>query len=573
MKTTTVNTQALGRAALIAWEKESQRNIYSSDPDFKHTIAFGFEKETYPQLNAELTLYGEAVAMHLEPLVAENNLDRNLPYIKRCDALGNQIDEIIHHPSYVDAGNIIYGSGLLAKLSQPGQLSECLALLFLSSQTGEAGHHCPIACSAGIIRVLNHIEEAPHREYFLKKLMTPSFANNYTGAQFLTEIQGGSDVGQNRVRATHKEKNVWRIKGEKWFCSNANAELMLVMARYSDDLIGTKGLSLFMVPARWEGKKNHYHIRRLKNKLGTRTLATGEIEFEGAYAWSLGNLEQGFHLAMNLVLHTSRLFNSVCVIGMARRAYHLAYEYAKARIAFGQPILNFMPVSENLAMIKSENSALIAMTFAVAHLQDQYDIGVRENANDHQSEALLLRTLVNLLKYFTAKRSVDNIHHALDVLAGNGTIEDFSPLPRLLRDCIICENWEGTHNVIGAQILKDMKKYSVHELILNHLRSMLKAIPVGTIQAEFNQVIDRLTQATERFLTNDSALQALNILAMIDEFAYVYSALCLYLEAHDQTKQGIYSKHYCFQYYFNRHVKKAQQQDAAYLALIKNIVS
>ena len=128
-------------------------------------------------------------------------------------------------------------------------------------------------------------------------------------------------------------------------------------ARYNPSITGTKGLALFLIPAKWRGRKNNYTIRRLKDKIGTRSMATGEIDYHGAHALLMGTVSDGFHLVMDNVLHLSRLFNSVCVLGMARRAYQIAHAYAQHRIAFSHPIIHYPLVKENLARMKAENSS------------------------------------------------------------------------------------------------------------------------------------------------------------------------------------------------------------------------
>ena len=260
----------LGRDALKAWKNAISQNIYSIDRDFQHNIQYYFGKN-YRNLEKELINFAEKIINEVEPLVIENNLSHNLPRIDHYDGIGQRIETIVHHPSYITAGNIIYSSRLMERMAKPGGLLEALTFMFISSQAGEAGHNCPIACSAGIIRVLQKVKDFPQKELYLQKLIAPSFSENYTGAQFLTEIQGGSDVGKNATIAYQDEQKQWRIRGEKWFCSNANADSIFITARYDNTLSGTKGLGLFLIPARLpSGERNYYTLRRLKDKIGTR---------------------------------------------------------------------------------------------------------------------------------------------------------------------------------------------------------------------------------------------------------------------------------------------------------------
>src|SRR5437868_4418425 len=150
MEETQVANQ-LGREDFIAWKEKIKKNIYTNDLDFQHTIQFHLGNE-FKKFNDELDAFGKVVVEKIEPLVNENNLAINLPRLEQYDEVGRRIDKVIHHPSYVAAGDLIYNSRLLEKMAKPGGLFECLSLLFLSSHAGEAGHNCPIACSAGIIR-------------------------------------------------------------------------------------------------------------------------------------------------------------------------------------------------------------------------------------------------------------------------------------------------------------------------------------------------------------------------------------------------------------------------------------
>jgi alkylation response protein AidB-like acyl-CoA dehydrogenase len=558
-ETTTQNA----RDELSLFQDSLKNNAYD-DQDYQHTIQLYNKK-----IHAELESFGNHVTNILEPLVNENNLPENLPRLERYNAVGECIDNIIHHPTYLQAGNLIYQTGLLKRMSKPGGLLECLAFFFLSSQAGEAGHNCPIACSAGIIRVLQKTPNFTQKNEYLDRLIDPDFETNYTGAQFLTEIQGGSDVGLNTTYAVSENDTTWRIYGEKWFCSNAGADLFFVTARYNQEIPGTKGLGLFLVPAQWNNKKNHYVIRRLKNKLGTRSMATGEIDFTGAYAISIGSHADSFHLVMANVLHLSRLFNTVCVLGMARRAYHIAWSYAHHRIAFSRPIIQYPLVTENLARIKAENTAMISAIFATTQLQDQLDKNeLPENT------ALLLRLLVNMQKYFSGLLSFNHIHHAIDVLAGNGMIETFSPLPRLLRDTIVCENWEGTHNVLRMQVLKDILKYNIDKIYVTYLNSEIEKIKKHPQAKILIEKLSLLEKEMNQFRLLNAELQAINIRHLMDSMIELYCALTLLMEALDQQKnQNSTSKLDCYHLFCKIYFSDISKSvDEEYMQLMKRII-
>lgn len=507
------------------WQEQLQSSLLKDDSSLMHSYRCYFEQQ--PDFIQALTDFAQQVSMHLEPLVMDNNLDANLPRLERYNAIGERKDRVIHHPCYAQAGDIIYGSNLMHYLRAPGQMLKTLSLFLLSSHAGEAGHNCPIACSSGIIRMLHKYPNLPRAKKYLDKLTYPSFQGNFTGAQFLTEIQGGSDVGSNISRAYQDEKKEWRIRGEKWFCSNANADLILLTARFDESISGSKGLGLFLVPALLtDGRNNHYKIKRLKQKIGTRSMATAEIDFEGAHAYLLGEPTEGIHLVMENVLHLSRIFNAFSVLGMARRAWQTAYYYALHRKAFQHGIIEYPLVKERLAQIKAENTAMTASVFHMADRQDKLD----QQLHPDPADKLLLRTLANLNKYFTALRSVENVHHCLDILAGNGTIESFSSLPRLLRDCIVCENWEGTHFVLWMQILKDIAKFQVDEIVLHHMDKLLQQIKDKEHQNCLHESKQQLGSKIERFKQLKPEEQSLQIQYIVHKMAALLAALTLALE-------------------------------------------
>lgn len=559
----------IGRDALKAWKNTISQNSYLIDQDFQHSIEYYFGNNS-AKLGKELEQFAEKIINEVDPLVIENNLSQNLPRIDHYDGIGQCIELIIHHPNYITAGNIIYSSRLLERMSKPGGLLEALTFMFISSQAGEAGHNCPIACSAGIIRVLQKINDFPQKDFYLQKLIAPSFTDNYTGAQFLTEIQGGSDVGRNATIAYQDEQKQWRIRGEKWFCSNANADLILMTARYDKSLTGTKGLGLFLIPAILPtGEENNYSLRRLKDKIGTRSMASAEIDFHDAYAIAMGLPEQGFKMVMENVLHISRLFNTFCMLAMARRAYFIAYAYAQHRIAFDHPIIHYPLIKENLARIKSENSAILAAICATVQLQDEYDMGKKQG----DEFKLLLRLLANLNKYISALWSVDHIHHCLDVLAGNGAIESFSIIPRLFRDSIVCENWEGTHNTLRMQILRDILKYHIEKIYYHYIEDILSNVKKYNVHRQkIKESLLLLKEKVQEFKLATDDIQSLQIKTIVDLMSIILCATQLLREAIDQSSQGVNSKLNCLDFFLLTHfTEKSVQYNQRYIELITAI--
>ncbi|MDP9490815.1 MAG: acyl-CoA dehydrogenase family protein, partial [Actinomycetota bacterium] len=326
-------------------------------------------------------------------------------------------------PAYHRAGRAVWASGIVGAAA-PEQAS----LFYTLAHAGEGGHACPVVCTSGLVRALRTVASDELRDRFLPPLLETDYDRAQRGAQFLTERHGGSDVGANRVEAV-PDGDVWRLHGEKWFCSVADADQFIVTARPRGAPSGTDGIGCFLVPREGGG----FRIRRLKDKLGTRALATGEIEFEGASAYPLGPLEDGFKTAVT-VLNTSRWLNALGSAGLMRRAYLVASEFANEREAFGGPIARFLLVRENLAVMKSEAAAAIASTMHLTELVARIDDGSASG-----EDVAWHRLLVNANKFVTSQAATSVVRRGIETLGGNGTIEDFSPLPRLYRDSIVFE--------------------------------------------------------------------------------------------------------------------------------------
>jgi acyl-CoA dehydrogenase len=394
---------------------------------------------------------GEAATTDFMSVVedAVGELERNPPRLVE--------GRVEFHPAYHDAGRAIWATGVIG--AEP---REQASLLYRLSQAGEGGHTCPVVCTVGLVRALRSRASEELRRRFLPPLLETDYDRAQRGAQFLTERHGGSDVGSNRVEAV-PDGDAWRIHGEKWFCSVADADQFVVTARPRGAAAGTRGLGCFLVPRAGGG----FRIRRLKDKLGTRALATGEIDFDGAPAYALGPLEEGFKTAIG-VLNTSRWLNAVGSAGLMRRAYDVASDFAREREAFGSPIVHFPLVRENLAVMKSEAAAALASTHEVTELVACIDAGEAS-----EEDVVVHRLLVNANKFVTSLAATRMCRRGIETLGGNGTIEDFSSLPRLYRDAIVFESWEGTHNVLCAQVLRDLVRFDAVDLVLERTRGVL----------------------------------------------------------------------------------------------------
>ncbi len=513
------NAVETGRAELRRFAEEQPANFWRADPHLCRVLRHLAGEEALARWEGDLDRFGAVCAGPLDRAVRLNSLDANLPALDRFSPDGERIEEVRHHPSYHEAGRLIYGSGMARLLAEPGQNLQALAFFYLSSHAGEAGHNCPMACTAGVIKTLVAVASPELRDRYLARLTSTDYEELAHGAQYLTEVQGGSDVGQNAVRAVPDERGNrgWRLFGEKWFCSNVTADLALVTARPEGAAAGTEGLGLFLMPRRLpDGSLNAFAIRRLKEKLGTRTLATAELDLEGALAWQLGPLEEGFRNAVTHVIDTSRVFNAVGCAGIARRACLVAHAYAAQRRAFGRPILDYPMVQETLADMRSETAAMVSGVFQAVHVLDAVERGSASPA-----ERAFLRLAINLDKMRTALSSHEVVQSGIEVLGGNGAIESFSVLPRLLRDNVVYENWEGSHNVLLLQALRDCRRKRVHEGYLALLAAQARG------HARLASAVSEIGRELEEVLAADDATAGLRMKPLGSRLAWLQWATAM----------------------------------------------
>ena len=467
-----------GRADLAAWKAAQPDNFFRAEPLLEETLGLVAPDSLTPEFLARLDAHGAACATELDEAAAVNNRPWNLPRLERFDAIGNRTEEIENHPSYHVAGRVIYESGLMGELATDGGLVRSLSFFALSSMCGEAAHNCPVACTAGIISSLSAVGSPELRAAYLPSLLSRSYKTRLDGAQFLTEVQGGSDVGAGDTRALPLADGSFAIHGEKWFCSNAGADLILMTARYPDGPEGTAGLGLFLVAKTLpSGAPNHFAIRRLKDKLGTRSMPSGEIDFQGAIAHSVGPLRDGFKTVMRYVINLSRIYNAIAVTGASLRAASVAASYARHRRAFGGPIADYASVIDLVAAMRSDAAASLVATLVLAPAAER---AMRGTAT--AEEQAFVRFATNLNKVVTARLAVETTLRGIETLGGNGAIESFSIMPRLHRDMIVCENWEGTPNVLCAQMARDLHRGRIDDAFFAHVSARFKALASDVAQ-------------------------------------------------------------------------------------------
>jgi alkylation response protein AidB-like acyl-CoA dehydrogenase len=375
-----------------------------------------------------------------------------VPVLHQRDRFGRDVQWIEYHPAYRELERAAFGEfGIHAMSLRKGIMGwpdkypvvAKHAFTYLFNQA-EFGLGCPINVTDGCAKLLSNFGSEALKAKYLDGLTQTDMNKLTQGGQFMTEKEGGSDVGSLTTTAV-QEGDRWRLHGEKWFCSNADAEVVMLLARPQGAGPGTRGVGLFLMPRKLDdGSPNHYRIVRLKDKLGTRSMASGEIKLEGAIAYAVGKLDRGF-VQMAEMVNSSRLSNGVKSTALMRRAWHDAMTVAQNRVVFGSRIIDLPLARRQLMKIMLSTEQALSMSFLTADALDRAEAG-------SQDAAALLRILTPTLKFRATRDARKVCGDALEMRGGIGYIEEFATA-RLLRDAHLGSIWEGTGNIVAIDAL------------------------------------------------------------------------------------------------------------------------
>jgi alkylation response protein AidB-like acyl-CoA dehydrogenase len=469
---------------------DPQGDWFADDPALRRFLAANLSPDSWKQLEPRLARLGQDAP-------------------RRIDALARAADA--RPPRLVD-GRVVFDESYHALqraarqheaftyswLHEGAGRLETLALGYLFAQA-ESGYYCPGCMTDGAAFVLSRHARDEVKRDVVPRLVQRSADGAYEGAMLLTEPQGGSDVGATRTTA-RQEGNAWRLAGDKWFASNANAEAMLTLARLPGGGSGTKGLGLFLMLS---DDNPGIVRRRLKDKLGVRSMATAEIELRDARATMIAGPGEGFK-AMAEMVNLSRLYNAIASVSIARRALREGQRNARWRKAFGKPLAEHPLYLRGLAELANDVRAALWMTLDTARTFD------RAAAGDERAYALL-RALTPLAKAATARLAVDAASQACEMLGGNGYVEEWVT-PRLLRDAQVLPIWEGTSNVQALDLLRAAEKDGALDVLSS---DSLRRLPAASrLRAEWVALrAPREESLALRFLFDCYHLRAATLLA------------------------------------------------------------
>lgn len=468
-------------------------NLFTADPLADALWGRWIGEEGYPELRGHLYMMGRHAAL-ATPLSAR--ADKHSPTLVSHDLRGGRAERVEYHPDYHQLEQLSYGAGIVAikydadflRRHRPLRHLVGFAGAYYFAQT-ESALFCPICMTDGVGWVLErHGGGSEAAREALERIASRDLATLWQGAMFLTERAGGSDVGANEVEA-RREGDRWLLRGHKWFCSNVDAEAALVLARMPGAGPGTRGLGLFLLlRERPADNAARIRIERLKEKLGTRAMATGEVILEDAEATLIAGEGEGFKVMAEMI-NLSRTYNAVASIAVIRRAVVEALAYGAERRAFGQRLWELPLWRASMADLVAEHLGALVGVFGLVRALDRADGG-------DDVAGRLVRILTPMAKAMTAKQAVWSASEAMEAIGGNGYIE-WTPMPRLLRDAQVLPIWEGTTNILTLDLLRAIARERAHEPLLAGITASLAAAPAGAepVVAEVRGRVAEVTAA------------------------------------------------------------------------------
>lgn len=450
------------------------QNLFSTDTELHGLLALYLPDDLRAHMQPHFERLGGLAGGLLDELAG--TADRNPPTLKQRTRTGLDEQTVVKHPAYVEMERLALSEFGLAAVSHrddtlgwqgkmPPLVKYVLTYLFVQAEFGLC---CPVSMTDSLTRTLKKFGAPELVAKYLPRLTSLDFDELAQGAMFMTEQAAGSDIAATATLAHQEADGSWRLTGDKWFCSNPDADFAMVLARAdgaSGGLPGMKGVSLFLLPRRLDDDSlNSYRIIRLKDKLGTRSMASGEIRLEGAVAYLVGEAGRGF-VQMADMVNNSRLSNGVRAAGLMRRAVAEAEFIASERRAFGRTLEQMPLMQRQLDKLRlpAEQARTMVCQTALAL--------ARSDAGEPDAYALL-RILTPLIKFRACRDARKVTGDAMEVRGGCGYIEEWSDA-RLVRDAHLGSIWEGTSNIVALDVVRAVKREGSLPVLRAHCEQLL----------------------------------------------------------------------------------------------------
>lgn len=514
-------------------------NFFEADPNLLQALRTYAAGRDVERALPHLRELGQVAGSELDELAARS--DRNPPVLRNFDEHGNRVDEIVYDPAFVEMQKLGFSRFGFAAMSHregvlgwptrvPHVIKYALSYLFVQA---EFGLFCPISMTDSAARVIAQFGPDELRQRYLPGLTATDFGSLLQSAQLLTERTGGSDVGANECVARDVDGQ-WLLCGEKWFCSNVGADIHLTLARPVDAPAGTKGLGMFLVPSVLpDGTRNRYVVRRLKEKLGSKSMPTGEYEFNDAVGYPVGDISRGF-AQMTEMINVSRLSNGMRAAALMRRSVLEAVTHARGRSAFGKALIDLPLMREQLFEMTLDAEAALSIVLYAARTLDEADAG----SEFHEK---VIRIVTPLIKYAVCRRARTVAGMSMNVRGGNGYIEEWVNA-RLLRDAHLGSIWEGSENVVALDVARAAARNRAHDALFRDLETRLDNLSDPEVLRLSQPVRLRLMEVASRFeslLSGDEDLRDARMAAMCDRLAALVCTVLLLGEADQQALAGL----------------------------------
>ncbi len=383
------------------------------------------------------------------------------PWLRMFDRFGNRVDENLYPPGYWTMLQSGYEAGVVWRAFEEGSLLPFFLLGYVTA-FHDPGLNCPYTVSLATAVPLDKYGSRELKDRYLP-LMLRKDGMPWQGATWVTEIRGGSDLGAAVETVARKEGDRWLLTGDKYFASNVGAELAVVAARPEGAPEGVRGLALYLLPKHREDGTLNYTVRRLKDKTGTRSVPTGEVELRESEAHLLGERERGIYLILE-VLNISRVANSISAVALMQRAMADAYAFAERRDAFGKAVLKHPLLRAQFEGRLRDLRRAFALAWEAGHLLNE----VWRETYPYSERHALFRLVAHLAKYWTAEMAALTAKWAIEVHGGLGVLGEFG-VERWFREAMVLAIWEGTSHRHILDGLEVMERKGAHRLLFDHL--------------------------------------------------------------------------------------------------------
>ncbi len=421
-----------------------------------------FLKQMLTEIPREEALRAYEIWWEAEGRSISDATDRaGTPWLRMFDRFGERVDEVLFAPEYREMLRKGYQAGVVWRAFEENSLLSSYLLGYVTAFY-DPGLYCPYTVSLSTAVPLDKYGTEALKARFLPPLLRKD-ETVWQGATWMTEAKGGSDLGAAVETVARPAGDRWLLTGDKYFASNVGAELAVVAARPEGAPWNVRGLALFLLPKYREDGSLNYFVRRLKDKIGTRSVPTGEVELRDSEAYLLGKAEQGIYLILE-VLNLSRVANSVASVALAQRAMADALSFAQQRPAFGMLIFEHPLLRRQFEDRFAELKAGFALAWEAVQLLDE----VWRETYRYSDRYHLFRLVAHLAKYWTAELAAQTAKWAMEVHGGAGTLQEYG-VDRWLREAMILAIWEGTPHRQILDGLEAMERKGAHRLLFRHL--------------------------------------------------------------------------------------------------------